>query len=90
MTVPTAEWYADTDPRALGVFLGVQREMPVSRKIETVLQMSEMIRRLSEANVRRLHPDASEREVFLRTVARRLDRETMIRVYGWDPLAAEP
>jgi hypothetical protein len=90
VTVPAAEWYTDTDPRALGVFLGVQREMSVSRKIETVLQMSEMIWRLPEANVRRLHPDASDREVFLRTAARRLDREAMTRVYGWDPLAAEP
>ena len=88
--MPAAEWYSDTDPRALQVFLYVQREMPVSRKIETVLQMSELIRCLAEANVRRLHPFAGEREVFLRTAARWLDRETMIRVYGWDPLAAKP
>jgi hypothetical protein len=28
---------------------------------------------------------AGEREVFLRVAARRLDRETMIKAYGWDP-----
>jgi hypothetical protein len=32
-----------------------------------------------------MYPDAGEREVFLRVAARRLDRETMIKVYGWDP-----
>jgi hypothetical protein len=32
-----------------------------------------------------MNPDAGDREVFLRVAARRLDRETMIQVYGWDP-----
>jgi hypothetical protein len=32
-----------------------------------------------------MYPRAGEREVFLRVAARRLDRETMLRVYGWDP-----
>ena len=45
-----------------------------------------MLWNLSEAGVRRTYPQADHREVFLRTAARRLDRETMIRVYGWDPL----
>ncbi len=40
---------------------------------------------LQYASVRKMYPDASEREVFLRVAARRLDRDTMIRVYGWDP-----
>lgn len=86
----TAEWYADTDPRALDVFLRLQREMSVSRKIETVFQTAELIRSLAEANLRRLYPSASEREIFLRAAARRFDRDTIIRVYGWDPMAGEP
>jgi len=35
--------------------------------------------------VRAMYPEASEREIFLRVAARRLDRETMVRAYGWDP-----
>ena len=54
-------------------------------KLAAVFQMTEMLFRLSEGNVRRLYPKADEREVFLRTVARRLDRDTMMRAYGWDP-----
>jgi len=33
-----------------------------------------------------MYPEADEREIFLRVAARRLDRDTMIKVYGWDPL----
>ena len=34
-----------------------------------------------------MYPEAGEREVFLRAAARRLSRETMMAVYGWDPEA---
>jgi hypothetical protein len=32
-----------------------------------------------------VHPQASDREVFLRVAARHLPRELMIRAYSWDP-----
>ena len=44
---------------------------------------------LAEAQERELHPDADDREIFLRVVARRLDRDTMKRVYGWSPDGAK-
>jgi hypothetical protein len=47
--------------------------------------MSDAIRRLAEDGVRGLYSRADEREVFLRTAARFLDRETMLKVYGWAP-----
>jgi hypothetical protein len=77
--------FGDTDPRALEVFLSLQREMSVSQKIATVFELSGMLLQLSEAGVRRSYPNAGEREVLLRVAARHLDRETMIRAYGWDP-----
>jgi hypothetical protein len=39
----------------------------------------------AEAGIRLRHPQASDREVFLRRVARSLDRTTMLRAYGWAP-----
>ena len=83
--MPEFDWYGDTDPRALGVFLDLQRKMPVSEKLQTMFGLIEMLRNMSEADVRRMYPKADDREIFLRTAARSLDRETMIRVYGWDP-----
>jgi hypothetical protein len=79
------EWYSDTDPKALEVFLARQRTMTATEKIEAVFQQNELLRRLSEAHERQLHPDATDREIFLRVVAHRLDRETMLRMYGWHP-----
>jgi hypothetical protein len=40
---------------------------------------------LQQASVRQMYPEADDREVFLRVAARRLDPETMLRVYGWNP-----
>jgi hypothetical protein len=79
------EWYSDTDPKALQVFLVRQRTMTATEKIEAVFQQNELLRSLSEARERQLHPEATDQEIFLRVVAHRLDRETMLRMYGWYP-----
>lgn len=79
------DWYSDTDPKALQVFLARQRSMTPSEKIQAVFQQNELLRSMAEARERQLHPQASEREIFLRVAAHRLDRETMLRVYGWHP-----
>ena len=81
------EWFRDTDPRALEVFLDLQRKMPAAEKLQLTLQMMAMLSSLAESGVRSMYPQADEREIFLRTAARRLDRDTMIRAYGWDPKA---
>jgi hypothetical protein len=78
------EWYSDTDPRALEVFLERQRTMTASEKIEAVFQQNELLRSITEARERQMYPNAGDREIFLRVTAHRLDRETMLRVYGWD------
>ena len=83
--MPASDWYSDTAPEALEVFLRLQREMTAGQKVSAVLDLSAMIMRMQQAHERRMHPEASEREIFLRAAARRLDRDTMIRAYGWDP-----
>jgi len=81
------DWYRDTDPRALELFLDLQRKMPLEQKLRNTFGLIKLLRNVAEADVRRTYPQAGEREVFLRTASRSLDRETMIRVYGWDPHA---
>lgn len=80
-----ADFFTDTDPQALEVFLALQRRMPAGQKVALVLELSEMLLQLAEQRERELHPEASDREVFLRMASRHLDRDTMIRAYGWDP-----
>jgi hypothetical protein len=79
------DWYPDTDPKALGVFIDLQRKMTPAEKIEAVFQSNELVWDMAEARERQLNPNAEEREIFLRLAARHLDRETMTRVYGWYP-----
>lgn len=67
------------------VFLDLHRRRSVSQKVSDVMQLSEMVLRLSAAGVRQRYPQASEREVFLRMAALHLDRDLMIRAYGWHP-----
>lgn len=77
--------FTDTDPRAMEVWLALQRRMPPGDKIVVVLEASALLLSMYEAGVRLQHPGATEREVLLRTAARHLSRDLMIRAYGWDP-----
>ncbi|MGI8742647.1 MAG: hypothetical protein ACR2NN_08760 [Bryobacteraceae bacterium] len=80
-----SDWFSDTAPKALELFLDLQRRMTPGEKILNVFRAIELIRAMAEADVRRLHPDADDREVFLQVASRHLDRETMRRVYDWAP-----
>ncbi|HLK22906.1 MAG TPA: hypothetical protein VKT81_28365 [Bryobacteraceae bacterium] len=79
------EPYSDTDPKAMEVWLDLQRRMSAGEKLATVLAASQMLLQMYEAGVRMQYPEADDREVFLRVAARHLDRDLMIQAYGWDP-----
>jgi hypothetical protein len=83
----TDPFYSDTHPEAMKVWIDLLRKKSPAEKLRMVFDMARFARSLSETGVRSVHPDADEREVFLRAAARRLDRDLMIRAYGWDPLA---
>jgi hypothetical protein len=78
-------WYEDTDPKALALFIDLHRKMTPGERVARVFEMAAFQEGLQRSSVRSMYPDAGDREVFLRVAARRLDRETMLRVYGWDP-----
>lgn len=75
----------DTSPDAERVLIELARRTPVWRKFEQVAEATETCRALAMAVLRERYPEASEEELRLRLIARVLDRETMIRAYGWDP-----
>lgn len=78
-------WYSDTDPKALKVFIECQRRLTPAQKTKSVFELNRLLKGLAEASERKLHPQADDREIFLRVVARRLGRATMKQVYGWSP-----
>jgi predicted RNA-binding Zn ribbon-like protein len=83
MTHP--EEFTDTDPRAMEVWLDLLRQKPPGERLATTLALTDLTLKVTEAGVRASHPQASDREVFLRLAARHLPRELMVRAYGWDP-----
>ena len=78
-------WYEDTDAQALEVFIQLHRNMTPAERVARVFELTAFQENLQRSSVRSMYPDADEQEVFLRVAARRLDRQTMIDVYGWDP-----
>jgi hypothetical protein len=84
MTRHPAE-FADTDPRVMEVWLRQLREKTPGERIAMAFALTDFALRMAESGVRARHPEASEREIFLRAAALRLPRELMIRAYGWDP-----
>jgi len=79
--------FADTDPRALEVWLEVLRRMTPGERIAATLDLSDLALQMSDAGVRSVFPAADDREVRLRVAARHLSRDLMIRAYHWDPEA---
>jgi hypothetical protein len=80
-----AEWFQDTDRKALEVYLGLYREMEPGERLARIFELCDLQESLQMSDVRANFPEADEREVFLRVASRRLGRDLMIRVYGWDP-----
>lgn len=59
--------------------------MSAAQKLAVVSQLTLAAEELATAGIRMRHPGASGRELELRLGALRLDRDTMVRVFGWDP-----
>ena len=79
----------DTTPKALEVFYGIQRRQTPAQKAQTLFRLIDLVQSLTESGVRQRYPNASEREVFLRAASLRIDRDSMIKAYGWDPVEHE-
>jgi|HubBroStandDraft_5_1064220.scaffolds.fasta_scaffold457082_2 hypothetical protein len=79
------EEFTDTDPRAMEVWLELLRKKAPGERLTATLGLADLALKMAEAGVRKMHPEAPDREVFLRVAARHLPRELMIRAYGWDP-----
>jgi hypothetical protein len=77
--------FSDTDKEAERLLIELARAIPAWKKFQQVANATEAIRAFAKAGILRRNPDASEEELKLRLASLALDRETMIRVYGWDP-----
>ena len=75
----------DTHPEIAHVLIEGYRHMSSQQKLEQVNQLTKMAQLFVLARIRKQYPSASEHEQQLRLASLWLNRETMIRVFGWDP-----
>ena len=76
----------DTPPEVERILIDGYRRMTPQEKLRRVLELNEMAEQMAAARIRAQYgPDLAPRELLLRLAALRLDRETMIEVFGWDP-----
>ena len=76
----------DTSPEAMEVLIDGYRKMAPARKLHRVFDLSETLLLLARRRIVEEHgEETSEREIRLRLAALNLPRETMVRVFGFDP-----
>jgi hypothetical protein len=76
---------SDTHPAVEALLIEGYRRMTTSEKLARVSAMSRAVQELALLDIQRRHPGADAREQALRLASRRLDAETMRRVFDWDP-----
>ncbi len=78
--------FSDTPPEVERVLIEGYRAMTPRQKLERVVALNRALEQLVRARLRAQYGEAlPEREIRLRLAALRLDREVMIKVFGWDP-----
>ncbi|MFP4027836.1 MAG: hypothetical protein ACLFWL_08605 [Candidatus Brocadiia bacterium] len=82
---PAKSWLRDTSPEARKVLIEGYRRMSPAEKMQQVSELSKAIRQAALMRIRRQYGEMSEREEKLRLASLWIDRETMIRAFGWDP-----
>ena len=77
---------SDTPPEVEAIQLEAYRRMAPAEKARIVEDLNRAVRELAAARIRsRYGPQLTDRELRLRLAALWLDRETMVRAFGWDP-----
>ena len=81
------ERHTDTSPEIEAVLIDGYRRMSPAEKLARVGALNRAVQQLALAGIRARHRGVSDREARLRLAALWLDRDTMMRVFGWDPEA---
>ena len=76
---------ADTGFEIEQLLVDAYRRMPPWEKARRVGEMIQALETLALAGIADRHPESSGRERRLRLAALRLDRDTMVQAFGWDP-----
>ena len=76
----------DTSRNAEIILIEGYRSMAPGRKLQQVVALTQLTQRMAVTGLRHRYGPMSGREERLRLAALRLPRETMIRLFDWDPV----
>jgi len=76
---------SDTSPEAQRFLDEGYRRMTPTQKLQRVASLNRALVVLQKARIRAQYGDVPDDEMRLRLGALRLGRETMMKVFGWDP-----
>lgn len=74
----------DTTPEAREKQFELLRAMSPSQRAEIMTGLTLAVQRLAFLGMRERYPDASDDEIWLRLAARRLGRDVVKKIYGFD------
>lgn len=75
----------DTTPAIQKILIAGYRQMSPQQKLKRVTELTQAVQQLALARIRKQYGPIPEREQQLRLAALWLDRDTMMRVFHWDP-----
>jgi hypothetical protein len=77
--------FEDTDEAAERRLIELARQMSDDKKLRLLFDQIETGRQLAIGGLKRRYPQASQEELKKRYAALVLDRETVMKIYEWDP-----
>ena len=75
----------DTPPHIQKMLIAGYRQMSPQQKLKRVSELTLAVQQLALARIRKQYGTLSEREQHLRLASLWIDRDTMVRVFHWDP-----
>jgi hypothetical protein len=75
----------DTNPIIEEMMINGYRSMTPAEKLSLSWAMTKAVRKLATARIKKQHIGISDRELQLRLASLWLDRDTMVKAFGWDP-----
>ena len=75
----------DTHPKIEKMMIEGYRKMTPGQKLQKVIELNKSIRQLALARIKEQYGNISEMEQRLRLASLWLSRETMMKVFDWDP-----
>jgi hypothetical protein len=75
----------DTHPEIERMQIEAYRRMTPAERFRKIEGLNLSAQAMSLGDIRRRHPDASEREMQLRLASRSIPANLMRKAFGWDP-----